>query len=62
MKIEDKRKTKSTVCELDTKALENDTWWHIFQKCAAERVCMFLRSIALVLVTITRLKKEETTL
>ena len=44
---------------LPARALEDNTWWPSLQKCAAEIACMFLGSIALALVTITRVEEKE---
>jgi len=40
-------------------ALEDDTCWPKFQRCAAETACMHLEGITLASVTTTRVEGEE---
>jgi len=40
-------------------ALEDDTCWPKFQRCAAETACMRLEGITLASVTTTRVEGEE---
>jgi len=40
-------------------ALENNTCWSKFQRCAAEIVCICLEGIALASVTTTRVEEEK---
>ena len=44
---------------LPAEALEDDTCWPKFQRCAAETACMCLEGITLALVTTTRVEKEK---
>jgi len=40
-------------------AFEDNIWWPSLQKCTTETACIFLKSIALVSVTTTRVEEEE---
>jgi len=44
---------------LPARAFEDNTWWPSLQECTAETACMFLKGIALALVTTTRVEEEE---